>query len=71
MRPEKGEARGTGTRSRFSIFNLLELAIVKEMVNFGLDLDNIKRIKTQMDGFKVPEKKIKDKNEIGDITINN
>lgn len=53
VKPAWGEASGTGTRSKYSENNLLELSIVKEMVNFGLDLSTIKKIKNSLDGMKV------------------
>jgi len=58
LKPEIEEAKGIGTRSKFSFKNLLELATVKEMLNFGFSLDTIKLIKNQMDKYQTSYKNI-------------
>lgn len=47
--PEIAEADGTGKRARFSLKNLVELAFVKALVEFGTDLWSIKSIKEILD----------------------
>ena len=49
LTPEVEEALGTGTRAKFSIKNLFELAVIKEMIAVGLDLSSIKQIKDRLD----------------------
>lgn len=49
MKPEIEEAKGIGTRSIFSLKNLLELVTIKEILKFGNDLNTIKQIKDKMD----------------------
>jgi len=55
LKPEIAKASGTGTRVRFSVKNLLELAVIKEMLEFGFDLVAIKKIKRKLDNFKDEE----------------
>lgn len=56
LKPEIEEASGTGTRAKFSLKNLLELAVIKRMTEAGFDLKKIKEIKDKLDNFN-PEKK--------------
>jgi DNA-binding transcriptional MerR regulator len=56
VKPEIEEASGTGTRAKFSLKNLLELAVVERMIDAGFDLKKIKEIKGKLDKFN-PEKK--------------
>ena len=44
LKPEIELASGTGSRSKFSLKNLLELATVKELLSLGFDLSSIKKI---------------------------
>jgi len=52
LKPEIEEAKGTGTKVKFSLKNLLELAVIKEMLNFGFDLKSIKKIKRNIDKYR-------------------
>lgn len=58
LKPEVEEASGTGTRAKFSLKNLLELATVKELLNLGFDLNSIKKIKTKMNRYKIGNENI-------------
>ena len=51
LTPDIEEASGTGTRSKFSLKNLLELASIKHMVRSGLDLRAIEELKKGLDTF--------------------
>ncbi len=55
LKPEIAEASGIGTRSIFSLKNLLELATIKELLKFRLNLDLVKMIKDQMDMYMVDD----------------
>ena len=48
LTPDIEEANGTGSRAIFSLGNLLELVIIKELKGLGFDLRTIKRIKDQL-----------------------
>lgn len=50
--------KGRGGRSKFSFKNLLEIAIVKEMLNFGLDLNSIVKIKKEIDRYRKNNKNV-------------
>jgi len=39
------EGKGRGKRSKFSLFNIFELAVIQELANLGLELNFIKEIK--------------------------
>ena len=58
LKPEIEEASGTGTRAKFSIKNLLELATIKELISLGFDLNSIKKVKAKMDKYKIRDKYI-------------
>jgi hypothetical protein len=49
LTPEVAEAAGTGRRARFSLKNLVELALVHALVDFGTDLRTIRIIKGLLD----------------------
>lgn len=49
LKPEIEEASGTGSKAKFSLKNLLEIAMIKEMINFGFELKAIKEIKEKVD----------------------
>lgn len=49
LKPDIEEASGTGTRTKFSLKNLIELAIIKEIADFGLELAAVKKIKNRLD----------------------
>jgi len=38
------EGKGRGKRSKFSLFNIFELAVIRELVNLGFELNFIKEI---------------------------
>lgn len=56
LKPDIEEASGTGTRTKFSLKNLLELAVIKRMIEDGFDLKKIEEIKYKLDKFN-PDKK--------------
>ena len=49
FKPEVQEADGTGNRARFSTKNLVELALIKEMLRYSFDLRTVKLIKTELE----------------------
>lgn len=53
IKPDIGQGIGTGNRNRFSRKNILEFAIIKELVSWGIDLHTIKKIKNTIDTTKV------------------
>jgi hypothetical protein len=50
--PEIAEADGTGKRAKFSVKNLVELAFIKALVEFGTDLRSTKNIKEILDKIR-------------------
>lgn len=56
LKPDIEEASGTGTRSKFSAKNILELAIIQRLISFGVDLTTIKDMKSYIDDYVVIEK---------------
>lgn len=57
--PEVAEAAGTGRRARFSMKNLVELAFIQSVVDFGVDLRSIKTIKEVLDKGEVFDEALK------------
>ena len=57
--PEVAEAAGTGRRARFSMKNLVELAFIQNVVDFGVDLRSIKTIKEVLDKGEVFDEALK------------
>jgi DNA-binding transcriptional MerR regulator len=53
VNPDVEQGVGTGNRNIYSKTNLLELAIIKELVSFGIDLNTIKCIKNLIDHEKI------------------
>ena len=67
LKPEIEKASGTGTKTKFSLKNLLELAVLREMLDFGFDLKTTRTIKMRIDSYKENDENIynaiiKDKN---------
>lgn len=56
LKPDIEEASGTGTSSKFSLKNLLELATIRQMRTHGIDYKSIQKIKRKLDRFN-PKKK--------------
>jgi len=52
LSPDIEEGKGTGSRSKFSFNNLLELTFIKSLVEFGIDLNAVSEIKTELDSYK-------------------
>jgi hypothetical protein len=52
LKPEIEEASGTGTRTKFSLKNLLELSLIRELINFGFDLATVRVVKHGIDNYK-------------------
>ena len=53
IKPDIEQGIGTGNRNRFSKKNILEFAIIKELVSWGIDLHTIKKIKNTIDRTKI------------------
>jgi len=49
LTPGIQKGRGTGNRSIFSLGNLIEIALIREMIAVGQDLNSIKEIKDELD----------------------
>ena len=43
LEPDIEKASGTGTSNKYSLANLIDLAVIKNMVHFGLSLNAIRR----------------------------
>jgi hypothetical protein len=66
LTPEVAEAAGTGRRARFSLKNLVELALIQALVDFGTDLRTIRTIKGILD---LPSSQLDDSN-VFDFALN-
>jgi DNA-binding transcriptional MerR regulator len=58
LKPEREVADGTGTRAKFSMKNLIELVMIKEFDDYGIDLKKIRILKDSLD------KQFKTKNKV-------
>jgi DNA-binding transcriptional MerR regulator len=61
LKPDIQEASGTGTRSKFSLKNLLELMIINQLLILGMELKYLKNIKGFIDDqviFQKDEKNV-------------
>ena len=57
LEPAIDEGGGRGNRRRFSRNNLLELAIIRELHHYGIDLRIVQQIKKILDGEKIDAKR--------------
>jgi len=55
LKPEVEEPEGTGNRAKFSFRNLLEIALIQEMLKYGFDLRTVKIIKKALEA---PQKQL-------------
>jgi len=52
VKPEIEEASGTGKTSKYSLKNLFELSIIKELLSSGFDIKTTTEIKNSLDDYK-------------------